>query len=119
MGHTLATIIMRESSLLPGGQRGLPHRSVLLGFKSNVFMMGFTQNGRHFPLRAKGRNVSGAQNIALNSVLQLHLITRGCVAWQVAYIYPVTVHTVSSVSVRNSLGANRMPHGADSNRVRE
>ena len=41
------------------GQRG-PHRSVLLGSKSNVFMIRFTQKSRHFPLRAKGRNVPGA-----------------------------------------------------------
>ncbi len=41
----------------------------------------------------------------LNPMPQLRLITRGCLAWRVAYIYPVTVNTENSVSVRNSSGA--------------
>jgi hypothetical protein len=49
--------------------------------------------------------MSPAQTFVLNLMLQLRLITRGCAAWRVAYIYPVTVYTVSSVSVRNSSSA--------------
>ena len=54
----------------------------------------------------------------MNPMLQLRLITGGCVGWRMAYIYPVTVYTVNSVSDRNSSGAKgqlRMPHGVDSN----
>jgi hypothetical protein len=67
MGHILAMIIDRSAKVMACmravsylGVKMVPHRSVLLGYKLNVFMMRFTQNGRHFPLRAKGRNVPGA-----------------------------------------------------------
>jgi hypothetical protein len=85
----------------------VPHRSVLLGSGQNQKRVhdAIYAERSAFPASNERSQRPRRRDIALILMLHLRLITRGCVAWRVAYIYPVTVYTVNSVSVRNSSGA--------------